>query len=273
MMYRNNLVATIKVGGKILREQNDSVAVPFGSEYSVFLKNMSTVRALVKLSIDGEEATDGTWVIIPANSSVELERFIRNGNFERGNRFKFIERSAAVEDHRGVGAEDGLVRVEYQFEKVSPPLTTNYMWYNSGNWGNGGGTPKSPRWGDGFLRSMSVSNSLYKSSGSTNSNEVVSNYMAQSRGIECNVPQETSVNTAGITVAGSESTQKFVQGEWFATEDQSHVIVLHLVGAVAGNPVKQAVTVQHKPKCTTCGRVNKATNKFCSQCGTSLQLF
>jgi hypothetical protein len=39
-----------------------------------------------------------------------------------GNRFKFIERTAQIEDYRGIKAEDGLLRVEYAFEKEYPKV-------------------------------------------------------------------------------------------------------------------------------------------------------
>jgi len=47
-----------------------------------------------------------------------------------------------------------------------------------------------------------------------------------------------------------------------------------LLGETEDNkPVLQPVNVKMKPKCTSCGKQNKATNKFCSECGTSLELF
>jgi hypothetical protein len=85
MVYQNKLVAAIKVAGKILRETSDTVILPFGCEYSILLKNLDSRRVTVKVSVDGKDATEGTWLVIPANSDIELERFIHNGNFERGN--------------------------------------------------------------------------------------------------------------------------------------------------------------------------------------------
>lgn len=120
-MYQNKFVCAIKVGGRILREVNGTVQIPFGSEYSVYLKNMNSVRAKVKLEIDGNKATD-TWLVIPGNTSLDLERFL-NGNNQQGRRFKFIERTAQIESHRGIGGEDGLVRVEFQVETVQPVVT------------------------------------------------------------------------------------------------------------------------------------------------------
>jgi len=36
--------------------------------------------------------------------------------------------------------------------------------------------------------------------------------------------------------------------------------------------VETPITVDRKPECVTCGKVNKAVNKFCSECGTALVL-
>ena len=49
MMYESKLAAAIKVNGKVLREFNkDTVYIPFGSEYSILLKNLNTKRAIVE---------------------------------------------------------------------------------------------------------------------------------------------------------------------------------------------------------------------------------
>jgi tRNA(Ile2) C34 agmatinyltransferase TiaS len=68
------------------------------------------------------------------------------------------------------------------------------------------------------------------------------------------------------------SSQKFVTISDFATEMEEHVMVLRLAGDIGQNPVTKPVTVKQKPKCVTCGRTNKATSKFCVDCGTSLQI-
>ena len=123
MMYNQKLVASIKANGKVLREFKDTIYIPFASEYSVLIKNLNTVRALVNVYIDGENAVPGGLVINPGQS-VDLERWIKNGNLSEGNKFKFIERTAAIEDGpRGIKLEDGLIRVEYQFEIPRPPIT------------------------------------------------------------------------------------------------------------------------------------------------------
>ena len=112
MMYESKLAAAIKVNGKVLREFKDTVHIPFGSEYTILLKNLNTTRAVVNVFIDGDDTVPGGLVIDPGRE-IDLERWVKNGNLTEGNRFKFIERTAAVEQHRGVKLEDGLVRVEF----------------------------------------------------------------------------------------------------------------------------------------------------------------
>lgn len=117
MMFNNRFVLAIRAGGKILRENNAIVTLPFGSEYEIVLKNLNSRRALVSVSVDGKEATEGRRLVIGPNETCILERAINNGNLHSGNRFKFIERTAAVESHRGVKVDDGLVRAEFWAEK------------------------------------------------------------------------------------------------------------------------------------------------------------
>jgi rRNA maturation endonuclease Nob1 len=85
-----------------------------------------------------------------------------------------------------------------------------------------------------------------------------------------NVSMDSIVNDVGITVPGSKSEQKFSTTYVGALESTKHSMVFKLLG---GEYIKQAVTVKHKPKCVTCGKQNKATSKFCQECGTALEIF
>ena len=276
MVYNNNFVACIKVDNQILREQKEVVALPFGSEYSIYLKNQNSVRAIVRVSIDGQninDASDG-WFIIGANDTLELERFIRNGNLNKGNRFKYIERTAQIEEHRGIGSDDGLVRVEYKFEIPNVFQTWSAYYQPAVNTNSTISTTKN---------STTQFRSAFRSDEINAMNSAVPTENCL-RSMEshinmCSVQDDSldddsfDFNDAGITVAGAESNQKFSYGSWFPTESTSQVIVLKLVGQVGDVAVKQPVTVQQKPVCTTCGKVNKATFKFCGRCGTALVLF
>jgi hypothetical protein len=129
-MYTQGYIASLKVGGKILRESNGTVSLPFGSEYSVLLKNKLSRRAQVKVEVDGQDATEGTKLILPANGSLELERFIKSGNLKAGNKFKFIERTSKIEEHRGIKEDDGLIRIEFWAEKevVDVPVVRHHYY-------------------------------------------------------------------------------------------------------------------------------------------------
>lgn len=248
-MYGNKLATAIKVDGKVLREFKDTVYIPFGSEYSILIKNLNTVKVIVNAYIDGDNAVPGGLVINPGQE-IDLERWIKNGNLSEGNRFKFIERTGAVEQHRGIKLEDGLVRIDYQFEKVSNPIVWKDYQTNFNN---------TPHW----------PNSVLRSSTAVSSNDYP--------GVTCsatNISTQAFINDVGITVPGGKSDQKFAIANWFPTETETHNMVIKLLGQTPDNkPVFKPVTVQHKPKCVTCGKQNKANAKFCSECGTALEIF
>lgn len=281
MMYESKMVCCLKANGKVLREHKDTVYVPFGTEYSILIKNLNSLRAMVNVSIDGKDVTDGKAdFIVNANSEIDLTRFLPNGNMDRGNKFKFIERTASVEQHRGVGVEDGIIRIEFQFERQSVPFVypsaTDYwrdkMYYRDPGyntlWNQVIGTTAA-----GTLRSVNAvaqsSNDVYTATAnalySTNDS-----YAPKGENITmCNYV----ANEAGVTVPGSVSDQSFKASSGFALDGVKHVMILRLLGETPeGKKIVEPVTVKAKPKCVTCGRVNKATSKFCGNCGTSLEI-
>jgi rRNA maturation endonuclease Nob1 len=79
----------------------------------------------------------------------------------------------------------------------------------------------------------------------------------------------SAVSDVGITVPGSHSSQKFSTAYVGALESVKHSMVFKLFGGTMPKPI----TVKHKPKCVTCGKQNKATAKFCTECGTALEIF
>jgi hypothetical protein len=98
MMMNQKLVASIRANGKILREFKDTVYIPYNSEYSIVLKNLNTVRAIVNITLDGTDVCPGGLVLM-AGQTIDLERWIKNGNLSAGNKFKFIERTARIEGY------------------------------------------------------------------------------------------------------------------------------------------------------------------------------
>lgn len=253
-MYSNNFAAAIIVNGSVLRELEGNVYLPFGSEYSIRLKNVNSSRCKVRVEIDGRPVTDGG-IVIDSFSSIDLERFVRSGNLDCGNRFKFIERTAKVEENRGIGVEDGIVSIQYEFE--TPPVT------------------ETPLVTVNVLNPRSFSKDILKGCGG--SMGITSNYINQSSfGVVADAAfGSVSANSCpeGITVEGSLSNQKFSATYWRGTLGPIMVMNFKLFGhTVHSTPqtITQPLTVKSKPKCVTCGTLNKATAKFCCECGTSL---
>lgn len=295
-MYDSKFVVAIKANGKILRENKDLVHLPFGSEFSVLVKNLNSRRAKFTLHIDGQDVLDGENIIVDANNEIEMKRFIRNGNMNEGNAFKFIERTQKIEDGpRGIKIDDGVVRVEFWFEQEVPKVTTTYhrdVWWDDYYrtfpayfWRDYHGRPvygsmisdhndiSNVKLGSANVtRGMSsaASNSVH-STNATFSANIASPDMVQSYNSPTSA-EATVVNDVGITVPGSRVEQKFQTVYGFNSEIQSNVIIIRLTGKVGTINIVVPVTVKSKQKCGTCNHTNKSNAKFCSECGAGLEL-
>lgn len=300
MMYGNKLAAAIKVNGKILREFKDTVYIPFGCEYEILVKNLNSARAVVNIFVDGDNVVPGG-LVVDAGREVTLERSIKGGNLTEGNKFKFIERTSNIENHRGIKVEDGLIRIEYQFEQPRPifRIADLPQWQQNDIW-NGikhsnlsgstseykGVTDKFSVTSSGSTTQMNVSGALrgidYSNGESTkaaatsaiNSYCALNNINVTSQVHDGMATMDSFQNDVGITVPGSKSEQKFQNTYVGTLESTKHNLVFKLAGDLGVNkPVDKPVTVKHKPKCVTCGKQNKAHAKFCSECGTALEIF
>jgi hypothetical protein len=212
-----------------------------------------------------------------------------------GNRFKFIERTAAIEDGpRGIKLEDGLIRIEFQYEmprpvvnisdnfwKQYPPgvrsseyrgIVDKYSTTGGNSWIQASGTTFSQMNVNGALRGVDYSQGeSVKASAAAAINKVAPNEMELHDG---SATMDWCQNDVGITVPGSKSTQKFQHVTMGAMEAEKHTMVLKLLGETADNkPVLKPVTVERKPECVTCGKKNKAHAKYCVECGTALEIF
>jgi hypothetical protein len=281
MMYESKLAAAIKVNGKVLREFNkDTVYIPFGSEYSILLKNLNTKRAVVNIFIDGQDIVEGG-LVLNAGQEVDLERFVKNGNLTEGNRLKFIERTAGIEQHRGVKLEDGLVRVEFQYEQPARPIS----WISASGSNNiypQQGTGSAYYNVNGMMRSVDFSKGENMKASATSATNVTlqsMNISASSSNVHDGMATmdwmdlSQTVNDTGITVPGSRSDQKFSTVVMGVMGPEKFSMVFKLLGETTNSPVQKAVTVKAKPKCVTCGHTNKATAKFCNKCGTALEIY
>jgi len=261
--YQKKFVAAVKCNGKILREhleEEPTVYIPFGSEYSIKLKNLNSRKASVKLSIDGTDVLYGKTLVIDANSEIEIERFLENMSI--GNKFKFIEKTDKISNHRGDKIDDGIIRVEFAYEKeinynisCNPPVEHHHHYhYNQDRWY----TP-SPF---NYPIVYGINNTICKSSADNT-------YLSMGVG-ETSV-NYTSTSDNGITVKGSKSDQKFKETNALGLLEPSEVIIINIRGAAKnGTVIQKPVTVDTKIECPTCGSTYTKLINFCNDCGTAL---
>src|SRR5579863_9129209 len=114
-MYRDSYIVALMVGGKIQKESDDgTVLIPFGSEYVIRLKNKLRKRAVADVWIDGRIASKG--IVIDANGTVDLERFVIDGNLLEGKRFK-LARLTDPKVEQPNDSENGTIEVNFYPEK------------------------------------------------------------------------------------------------------------------------------------------------------------
>jgi hypothetical protein len=240
------------------------VSLPFGSEYTLLLKNLSSKRASVNISIDGEDVLDNSTLILDGNTESELRGFLK-GNTAR-NGFRFIQKTEEIVNHRGDRIDDGMIRIEFAYEKPDPVFILLedkkkeedvhiYHHWNHNNWFSGDST---------FRHSKGPEN-------------YTSNVRDQSRGImnttlaTCENIGHVPMQDEGVTVKGSEVNQHFNYAS-IGSVEESQVIILRLRGATSsGASVKAPLTVKDKLECSSCGKKSNSSFKFCPSCGTFLE--
>jgi len=245
--YQKKMVVAVKSNGKILRETAEGcVFLPFGSEYSLLLKNLDSVNVGVEVEIDGKSVTESGRIHILPGYDFELQGHINN--FEIANKFKFIERTDEISSHRGDRIDDGFIRVKFFREKISlEPIEVHHHYYPN-YW--------YPIWITG---PWTYAPQIYYLSGQTDSFTQCSSALQEA-------------DNAGITVKGSEVNMPFMENNLpVVFEDRYETIVLSLRGIKqTGEQVKEPITVDTRKLCSTCGRSSGFKDNYCSTCGTHL---
>ena len=252
MTYREKFVVELKCNGKFLRIKDDIARLPFGTEYSIYLKNLNSRTAVVKISIDGKDVLDGNDLVINANTSAELEGFL-NSNIVK-NRFKFINKTKEIQDYRGDRIDDGIIRVEVAYEKQKESQVILHEQHHHYHF-----TPNIPTYYP------------YISWGTTSSNQSIYQN-ASIRSVSKTLSTTEPLSDEGITVKGSECNQYFNYINVGDT-DLATVIIIYLKGIISTsiNSSPKPVTVKTKLVCSSCGKKSNSHFKFCPNCGTFLE--
>lgn len=290
MVYQDSFVAVVKCGSKVLRERDGTVFLPFGSSYSLLLKNLESRKASIKVSIDGQNVLGGSSLIIDPNSEAELQGILEGSVVK--NRFKFIQKTKEIQDHRGDRIDDGIVRIEFAFEQVKiverRQVIHDHHHYDHHHHYDYWPRPCWPRpynpywtWTDSALAdgSSGVSGDETQVYNASTGN-VKSTFTSDMRSVEkSDVKYAAAVADfslpdmdEGITVKGEETHQPFVYSS-IGSLDPSRVITIMLRGTKSGGniEVEKPITVKTRLTCPTCGKRSRSANKFCSKCGTFLE--
>lgn len=261
MVYKDNFIAVVKHNGKIMREINGCIKLPFGSEYSILLKNKDSRTAVARIEVDGEDVMSGHKYIIPANSTRELKGFLKGMNAR--NRFRFIKKTKEISRFRGDRLDDGLIRIEFWYEQKQ-----EQPWVIYNNWPiNLCGSYKDSSLGD---------TSDYSGGQVTYTASYYSSPMKCSGDISSSMSNRVSkpLSNEGITVKGSKTNQQFQYGSVGTLEISSSVIIITLTGETKTADrvvkVRKPITVKTRVQCPTCGKRWRSSMNFCGRCSTAL---
>jgi len=284
-MYQEKMVVCLKNNGKILREKEGAIQIPFGSEYSIYIKNLESRKTKVKISIDGTDVLNGQSLLINPNDTTELEGFL--SDCVAKNKFKFIPKTKEISEFRGDKIDDSLLRVEFWYERLKPITQQINQVYNPWNpWI----TYKQPTYdyNPTWITNLNcnVSTNIVNKSIQMDCLRSFDNNICQtgstlnSCASDITVNNFSSLNNSvsvksledGITVKGTPIEQQFKYGDIGELEDQSHVIILRLQGYNdVGETVEKVIGTKDKLQCKTCGKISGSGSKFCDRCGSYLE--
>lgn len=258
-MYQNGFVASIKINDRTVEEKDSKVVMPFDTEFSIMLKNRNDRKAVARIYIDGEEITKKGRVIIDANSSVDIERYL-DESLENGKKFKFVKLSnEKVTDKHD--SEKGFIEVRFQLIKAvlnNVIYHTEHVYHRRNHWLN------DLDWHPFYYSTSPVTFNTNTSGGkgsicnySCSSSPVVStNHDAYLQGNHI-------VEEKGATIKGSDSSQKFSYSYVGELEQNETVIRMNLVGTENKEVASQYVILH----CVKCGKAFDKNDNFCAKCG------
>jgi len=271
MSYKSDFVLAILHNGSPVREINNTVRIPFRSEYKIRLKNKNDVRAKARVWVDGRLVSGMGDFILNPGETLDLERFL-DESMSRGNRFQFVPLSdGRVNDP--TDSFNGEIKVEFYKElthKINFKIDWNKIQPIGTPWiPDPSGTGNKPDYGQYWTVCFN-NNAL--------DGNIAHNYVSQSffTGSKLSSIAATPAPSNGATVEGSRSNQKFVYGDNFETEVFPTTLTLQIRGIEDdwNSSPKLSLTPGKKVKfCSNCGRKSsRRSDKFCGRCGNKFSI-
>lgn len=279
-MHKNNFVVAVQdSNGNTLRERDDEIRLPFGSEYKIYLKNQESRKASVTVSINGKDILGGNSIIVNPNNSAVLDGFMK-GNVIT-HRFKFIQKTEQIAQHTGDNPEDGFIRVEVQLEKPKPIQVQYHIQHHSWYCSYCGCDPCRCNNKYGIYTSCGDYIEREATIGSSNtavyskSETIGSSIRQKSQRIQPDTSRRIQIQPEadeGLTVPGSEKYESLDYATIGVLELNKTVFTFRMLGINDNGytPIQNPVVTRANRQCITCGNYNPTTARFCSECGTSL---
>ncbi len=279
MTYKNRFAAAVKVNGNIVSEESGGVfRIPYGSAYSIFMKNLDTRKALVRVSIDGEDVLDGNGLVMNANSTHDLGGYMR-GQEERFD-FKFMKKTAEVSEHRGDRIDDGIIRIEFAFEgggylRFDGPRHMHQSVFHESH-------PDHFHYDivDRINETLpehtiecitDVSSSESSASRGHRSVKSFGNFVAPNHegGFSASYAPETQEQGYSVPEASRNVPYRYAS---IGSVGPAAVLILHLVGVTeSGADIQQPTATRTNKACSFCHKSNQPRAKFCMRCGANLE--
>jgi len=111
-MYKDTIAIAIKHGNKPLPEFNNKFLIPDNTSFSIFLKNMNQKTAYINVFINEKKVTLNK-IKLKNKESIDIHRFE-----DTNHTFHFIKKTLELQKQRENQLEDGLIRIEVDFEKT-----------------------------------------------------------------------------------------------------------------------------------------------------------
>jgi len=288
MMYNNNFVASILVNGRISKEDGNVVKVPFGNEFAVRLRNKLNNPAAVDLYVNGTRVNQVGQLLIPANSHLDIDRWVfadktdRKLIFVKSGDSRVSEPGESENGHveaRFYELNDSIQTIEthihhhdywpyyiyvdryYAYPKpYMPYIHPEIIWCDTGytisNITLAGGRGRGTSAGSITLRSSSDLNTAVYGSNDTSS------YIAGGMNSVCSSVSDNIALTSNGAVAEGDKVDTKKEFEKFNKP----------VGMLKGTPtimklILQGYSIPKSNKCKKCGNMKRTDDKFCSRCG------
>lgn len=129
MVYANKFVMCVLVNGQIQKERaDDTVVLPFGSEYTLRFRNKHDRRGVVKIFIDGEEVS-GNGYVVPAKGHIDIQR-----HSHRDAAFKLVplDSEEAIDAGKNGPNHDrqkGVIEARFYLEKKPETVTVVHHYH------------------------------------------------------------------------------------------------------------------------------------------------